>query len=73
MVTSVVGLAAFVLASALGLGEAAPPDWGAGILLGIGGAAGALVGVRIQPHVPVRALKVLLAVAAISAGIRMVL
>ena len=60
MVTSVVGLTAFVTASALGLGEASPPNWVAGILLGLGGAAGALVGVRIQPHVPVRALKLLL-------------
>lgn len=73
MVTSVVGLAAFILASRLGLGEASPPNWAAGVLLGIGGAAGAVVGVRIQPYVPVRALKVLLSVAAISAGIRMVI
>lgn len=73
MVTSVVGLAAFVLASALDLGDAAPPDWAAGVLLGIGGVAGALVGVRIQPYVPVRALKVLLSLAALSAGVRMVL
>lgn len=73
LVTSVVGLAGFAGASALGLRDAEPPDWSAGQLLGIGGAAGAIVGVRLAPHVPVRALKVPLGVAAPSAGVRMVL
>ncbi len=70
MVTSVIGLATLALAEVAGFGEAAAPRWVDGIALALGGLVGAVVGARLQPHVPVPALKVLLAVAAIAAGVR---
>ena len=60
----------FALAEVAGVGKADAPRWIEGLALGIGGLAGAVVGARLQPRVPVPALKVLLAVAAIAAGIR---
>jgi uncharacterized protein len=70
MVTSTIGLATFALAEVAGVGKADAPRWIEGLALGIGGLAGAVVGARLQPRVPVPALKVLLAVAAIAAGVR---
>lgn len=71
LVTSIVGLATFALASWLDLGQADAPDWAAGLALGLGGVAGALVGVRLQPRIPVGLLKALLGIAAFSAAVRM--
>jgi uncharacterized protein len=71
LVTSVLGLLAFVVADAVGIGDAAGPEWANGLALGLGGAAGALVGVRLQPHLPVGLLRTLLALAAITAGVRL--
>lgn len=70
-VTSVVGLATFALAEAAGIGDADPPQWLNGIALGAGGVLGAGVGAGIQPHVPVRLLRVVIGVAAVVAGLRM--
>ena len=70
MVTSVLGLATFALAELAGIGRADAPRWIEGLALGAGGLAGAVVGARLQPQVPVPALKVLLAVTAIAAGVR---
>jgi len=69
-VTSLVGMATFALADLAGIGHADAPRWLEGIALGVGGLAGAIVGARIQPRIPVRALKVVLALAAIAAGVR---
>jgi uncharacterized membrane protein YfcA len=73
LVTSVLGLLAFVVADLAGLGDASGPEWAAGLALGAGGAAGAVVGVRLQPRLPVAFLRVLLAVAALTAGLRLLL
>jgi uncharacterized membrane protein YfcA len=69
-VTSIIGMATFAVADVAGIGHADAPRWLEGVALGIGGLAGAIVGARIQPRIPVRALKVVLALAAIAAGVR---
>jgi uncharacterized protein len=70
-VTSTIGLATFAVAAATGLGSASPPQWLPGIALGVGGVVGAAVGAQLQPRVPERLLRGVLAVAAIGAGVRM--
>ena len=57
LVTSVLGLLAFIAAAGLGLGDA----------------SGALVGVRIQHRLPVMFLRVLLAIGALTAGVRLLI
>ncbi len=44
--------------------------WTDAVLLGIGGAVGSLVGVRLAPHVPVRLLQLLIGGLAVAAGVR---
>lgn len=70
-VSSSVGLATFAVVAELGLGHARTPRWLHGIALGAGGAIGATLGARLQPRTSVRVLRILLAAAAIAAGIRM--
>ena len=70
LVTSTIGLGTFALAEAAGLGQADAPRWVDGLALGLGGLVGAVVGARLQPRMPVPALKTILGVAAIAAGIR---
>ena len=72
LVTSVLGLATFVVAERVGLGDAAGPEWWFGLALGLGGAVGSVVGARLQPRLPVEWLRGVLAIAALSAGIRLV-
>jgi uncharacterized membrane protein YfcA len=71
LVTSVIGLLTFALAEVAGIGHADAPRWIDGIAVGLGGLVGAVVGARLQPHVPVPALKVILGIAAFAAGIRL--
>jgi uncharacterized protein len=73
LITSLVGSLAFVLAAWLSIGNAAPPRWADGLALGVGGAIGGLLGVRLQPHVPIRILQGILAFAALAAGVRTLL
>lgn len=73
LVSSVVGLAVFTLADLLDVGEASAPDWAVGLALGAGGAVGAVAGAWLQPRVPVNVLRGVLAVAAITAGVRLLL
>jgi uncharacterized membrane protein YfcA len=70
-VTSVIGLATFAVAAGAGIGSASAPQWLDGLALGVGGVLGATLGARLQPRVPERLLRVVLAVAAIVAGLRM--
>jgi hypothetical protein len=58
LVTSTIGLATFAVAELAGVGHADAPRWADGLALGVGGL------------VPVPALEIVLAVAAIAAGIR---
>jgi uncharacterized membrane protein YfcA len=71
LLTSVIGLATFVGLSAADVGSAAPPQWVYGVALGVGGAAGAYLGARLQPRLPVAALQVVLGLAAVAAGVRL--
>jgi uncharacterized membrane protein YfcA len=71
LLTSVVGLATFVGLAAADVGSAAPPQWTYGLALGIGGAVGAYTGARLQPRLPVTALRMVLGVAALAAGMRL--
>jgi uncharacterized membrane protein YfcA len=71
LTTSLIGLATFTAAAAAGVGEAAAPDWTAGLALGVGGAGGAVVGARLQPRLPIGLLRAIVAIAAIAAGLRL--
>ncbi|MBV9952201.1 MAG: sulfite exporter TauE/SafE family protein [Acidimicrobiia bacterium] len=71
MATSVIGLVTFALAEVAGIGHADAPRWIDGIALGVGGLGGAIVGARLQPRVPVPALKIILGIAALAAGLRL--
>lgn len=73
LITSVVGLAAFVVLGQLDIGSAAGPEWANGLALGVGGAAGAYLGARLQPRLPVALLRGVVGVAALVAGIRLAL
>ena len=42
------------------------PDWVVGLMCGVGGLVGGYVGARLQPHVPERALRLLLGLLAIA-------
>lgn len=57
--TSVVGVATYAV---LALDVAGPvsPDWGVGVAAGLGGLAGGWLGASLQPHVPERALRLVL-------------
>jgi uncharacterized protein len=50
-ITSVAGVATFLLLAAHGHGSVAP-DWGVGLALGAGGLLGSYCGARMQPHLP---------------------
>lgn len=73
MVSSIAGLVLFTVADGLDIGQAAAPDWPVGLALGAGGAVGAVGGAMLQPRVPVNALRAVLAVAALTAGARLLL
>jgi uncharacterized membrane protein YfcA len=67
-VTSVVGVATFLVLAGVHGGSVAP-DWGIGIALGVGGLIGGYCGARVQPRLPEEAIRRLLGgiVAAIGA------
>jgi len=65
LITSVAGV---VIYSWMGVG----PDWGLGLLFGIGGAAGMYCGARAQKFVPARAIKVMLCLVIVVTAIRYV-
>jgi uncharacterized membrane protein YfcA len=62
LVTSLAGVAFYHLIAPFYPLLAVAPDWGLGLLFGLGGAAGMYSGARLQRHVPARALKLLLVV-----------
>ncbi len=72
LATSVAGLLTFAAAAGAGIGDAAAPIWADGIAFGLGGLVGAVIGARLQPVVPVRMLRIVLAVAALVAAWRLV-
>ena len=64
-VTSIAGALTYALLALTGRGNIAP-DWRLGLLCGLGGLVGGYLGARLQPRLPERALRLLLAAVAIG-------
>ncbi len=56
-VTSVVGIAVYLVLAAAGVGDAESPDWSVGLAAGAGGLVGGTIGARLQPKLPERLLR----------------
>ncbi len=69
LVTSVAGVATFLVLSTSHHGPVAP-DWGVGVALGTGGVVGSYTGARLQPHLPELVIRRLLAVLVLAVGVR---
>ncbi len=69
LVTSIAGVATFLVLSTHHRGSVAP-DWTIGIALGAGGLAGGYLGARLQPRLPEMAIRRLLGVLVIAVGVR---
>ncbi len=67
--TSIAGIATYVLIAATG-GGAVGPDWALGLWLGAGGFAGSYAGARLQRHLPETALRRLLGSIACLVAVR---
>jgi uncharacterized protein len=68
-VTSIAGVATFLVLSTQRRGSVAP-EWRVGIALGVGGLVGGYLGARLQPRLPEAAIRRLLGVIVIAVGIR---
>lgn len=66
-VTSIVGVLTYALIALDTTGPVAP-DWSLGIAAGLGGLLGGWCGAALQPHLPERALRLLLGVLALALG-----
>lgn len=62
LVTSVAGVTFYQILAAFHAGQSIAPDWGLGIMFGIGGMCGMYCGARLQKHVPARVIKGMLSV-----------
>jgi uncharacterized protein len=67
--TSIAGIATYALLSVGESGDIAP-DWFIGVALGLGGLAGSIAGIRLQPMVPEVVLRRGLGVLALVLGVR---
>ena len=67
-VTSCVGAVTYAVLDITGQPGAAP-DWPLGIACGLGGLVGGYLGASLQPHVPQRALRLLLGVLALALSV----
>ncbi|MGW9073681.1 TSUP family transporter, partial [Streptomyces yangpuensis] len=65
--TSVVGAATYALLALGGSGSIAP-HWFLGLACGLGGLIGGYLGARLQPHLPDKALRLLLGMLAVGVG-----
>lgn len=66
-ITSVAGVATFVVLSVHAGGSVAP-DWGIGLALGAGGLVGGYLGARLQPRIPDRLIRRLLGLLVAAIG-----
>jgi uncharacterized membrane protein YfcA len=66
-VTSVIGALTFAVLALFAPGSVAP-EWPIGLACGLGGLVGGYFGARLQPHLPERALRLLLACLALGLG-----
>ncbi|MET0421461.1 MAG: sulfite exporter TauE/SafE family protein [Acidimicrobiia bacterium] len=69
LVTSIVGIATFVILSTNAHASVAP-EWGVGIALGVGGLLGSYTGARLQPRLPEATIRRLLGLLVIAIGLR---
>ena len=69
-ITSLAGVAFFQLMASTGFGVNTAPDWGLGLLFGLGGLAGTWCGARVQKHVPARTIKWILVVCILVPAVR---
>jgi uncharacterized protein len=69
LVTSVVGVATFIVLSTSRHGSITP-DWGIGVALGLGGLLGGYLGARAQPRLPDRVIRRTLGVLVVAIGAR---
>jgi uncharacterized membrane protein YfcA len=69
LVTSIAGVATFLVLSIQHRGSIAP-DWGVGLALGVGGLAGGYLGARLQPRLAEVTIRRLLGFLVIAVGIR---
>jgi uncharacterized membrane protein YfcA len=67
-VTSVVGSLTYALLALARSGDISP-DWPVGLMCGLGGLLGGYVGARLQPHLPERALRLLLGALAVGLAV----
>jgi hypothetical protein len=63
---SVTGAITYALLAMVHHGGSIAPDWPLGLACGVGGLIGGYLGARLQPRVPDRALRLLLAVVAVA-------
>ncbi len=68
LVTSVAGVAFYEMLAVVHAGQSIAPDWGLGILFGLGGMAGMYCGARLQKHVPARIIKAMLCLIILGTG-----
>lgn len=66
--TSIAGALTYALLALTGRGNIAP-DWRLGLLCGLGGLVGGYLGARLQPHLPERALRLLLGTVAVGLSV----
>ncbi|GAA1292120.1 UPF0721 transmembrane protein [Planotetraspora silvatica] len=66
--TSIVGAVTYALASLMSSDHIAP-DWGLGLLCGLGGLVGGYVGARLQPRLPETGLRLLLGTLAVALAV----
>jgi uncharacterized membrane protein YfcA len=69
-VTSLAGVATFVVLSIHHHHGSIAPDWGVGLALGVGGLLGGYTGARLQPRLPESAIRHLLGLLVVAIGIR---
>jgi uncharacterized membrane protein YfcA len=67
-VTSIAGAAAYAVLALTGRADIAP-EWGIGILCGIGGLIGGYVGAHLQSRLPERALRLMLGASAVAVAV----
>ena len=72
LVTSIAAVAFFHAMAPFFPDIAVAPDWGLGVLFGLGGLAGIWLGARCQKHVPERAIKIMLAMIVLFVALKYV-
>ena len=70
LVTSVAGVAFYQFLATFHAGQSIAPDWGLGILFGLGGMCGMYCGARMQKHVPARLIKAMLCVIILGTALK---